>query len=102
MPTLASFADIPDEVERRLCGGERVALILLDALGLPFLERHADHPLVRRLEVIPLPSQFPSTTTAHVSTIHFGMPVAEHGLYEWNVLEPSLAEMICPLLFSPS
>jgi hypothetical protein len=99
---LVTFADIPGEVERRLLGGERVALILLDALGLPFLERHADHPLVQRLDVTPLRSQFPSTTTAHVSTVHFGLPVEEHGLYEWNVLEPSLDEIICPLLFSPA
>jgi hypothetical protein len=31
-----SFADIPDEVRRRVAEGERVALLLLDALGLRF------------------------------------------------------------------
>jgi hypothetical protein len=97
-----SFADVPVEVERRVRAGERVALILLDAFGLRFLERHEDHPLVRRLHVTPLRTQFPSTTTAHVSTVHFGVPVEEHGLYEWNVLEPALDEIICPLLFSPA
>jgi hypothetical protein len=95
-----SFADIPDEVRRRVGAGERVALLLLDALGLRFLERHADHPLLSRLEITPLRSQFPSTTTAHVTTTHSGLPVAEHGLYEWNVLEPELATIICPLRFS--
>ncbi len=45
-------------------------------------------------------SQFPSTTTAHVATMHFGVPVEEHGLYEWNVLEPSLQTIICPLRFN--
>jgi hypothetical protein len=29
-----SFADIPHEIRRRVTGGERVALLLLDALGL--------------------------------------------------------------------
>jgi hypothetical protein len=26
--------------------------------------------------------------------------VQEHGLYEWNVLEPELNEIICPLRFN--
>lgn len=99
---MRSFADIPGEVERRVRAGERVVLILLDAVGLRFLGRHDDHPLVRRLHVTALRTQFPSTTTAHVTTLHFGLPVEEHGLYEWNVLEPSLDQVICPLLFAPS
>ena len=95
-----AFADIPHELRRRITGGERVALILLDGLGLAQLQRHDDHPLVRRLAVTPLTSQFPSTTTAHVTTVHFGVPVHEHGLYEWNILEPALGELICPLRFN--
>ena len=82
---MKSFADIPAEVRRRVDAGERVVLILLDAFGLEFLERHGDHPLIQCLDVIPLTSQFPSTTTAHVPSVHFGMPVHEHGLYEWPV-----------------
>ncbi len=74
-------------------------LILLDAFGMEFLERHRDHPLIQRLDVTPLTSQIPSATTAHVSSVHFGMPVHEHGLYEWNILEPALGEIICPLRF---
>jgi len=97
-----SFADIPAEVQRRVDAGERVVLILLDAFGLEFLERHRDHPLIQRLDVTPLTSQFPSTTTAHVPSVHFGMPVHEHGLYEWNILEPALGEIICPLRFNAS
>jgi len=97
---LRTFADIPTEVRRRLDGGRRVLLVLLDGFGLPFLDRHRDHPLVRSLSVTPLQTQFPSTTTAHVTTIHFGVPVEDHGLYEWNVLEPLLGTMICPLRFN--
>ena len=95
-----SFADIPDEVRRRVAAGERVALLLLDSLGLSFLHRHDDHPLLERLEITPLRSQFPSTTTAHVTTVHSGLGVQEHGLYEWNVLEPELDRIICPLRFT--
>jgi hypothetical protein len=95
-----SFADIPDEVRRRMAAGERVALLLLDALGLRFLHRHDDHPLLERLQITPLRSQFPSTTTAHVTTLHSGLAVHDHGLYEWNVLEPDLDRIICPLRFT--
>src|SRR5436305_12437187 len=97
---MRSFADIPADVQRRLLAGERVVLVLLDAFGLRFLERHEDHPFVRRLEVTPLQTQTPSTTTAHIPTLHFGVPVTEHGLYEWNVYEPSLDAVIVPFLFA--
>ncbi|HUA07396.1 MAG TPA: alkaline phosphatase family protein [Solirubrobacteraceae bacterium] len=97
---MKSFADIPAEVRRRVVAGERVILILLDAFGLHFLERHRDHPLIQSLDVTPVTSQFPSTTTAHVPSVHFGVPVGEHGLYEWNILEPALGEIICPLRFN--
>jgi hypothetical protein len=74
-------------------------VILLDAFGRRFLERHLEHPFLRRLEVTEITSQFPSTTTAHVTTMHTGRPVGEHGLYEWYVYEPALDEVIIPLRF---
>ena len=83
---------------------ERVVLVYFDAFGWAFLERHATHPLFDRARseglLVQLTSQFPSTTTAQVTTIHSGLPVAEHGLYEWHVYEPSLDRLITPLLFS--
>jgi hypothetical protein len=100
LAAVRTFADIPAAIERRLLAGERIALVLLDAFGMRFLERHDDHPLVRRLDVTPLEAQTPSTTTAHIPTLHFGMPVTEHGLYEWNLYEPSLDAVIVPFLFA--
>jgi Type I phosphodiesterase / nucleotide pyrophosphatase len=96
-----SFADIPPYVERLLMTGgrERVGVVLLDGFGRRFLERHASHPFLRRLEVTELATQFPSTTTAHVTTMHTGRPVGEHGLYEWNVYEPAIDQVIVPLRF---
>jgi hypothetical protein len=94
-----SFADIPVEIARRVAAGERIALILIDALGLELLGREHEHPLLQRLAIEPLQSQFPSTTAAHVTTIHLGLPVCEHGIYEWRVLEPALNEIIVPLRF---
>jgi hypothetical protein len=120
-----TFAALPATIERLLLGGaehgagglpagavahgrepvERVVLVLLDAFGWRFLERHADeHRLLRRLvlegTVAKLTTQFPSTTAAHITTLHTGRPVSEHGLYEWNVYDPALDALITPLLFS--
>jgi hypothetical protein len=113
------FAALPATVERLLAGTpgglhadalptgaapERAAVVLLDAFGARFLERHADHPLLRRIVeegvITPLDTQFPSTTAAHVTTMHTGRPVGEHGLYEWRVYEPALGRIILPLPFA--
>jgi hypothetical protein len=107
------FAALPATVARLLGVGEggvaldglparaeRVVLVLLDAFGWAFFTRHGDHPLLRRFDaVVPLTTQFPSTTTAHITTLHTGVALGEHGLYEWNVYEPSLDALITPLLF---
>jgi hypothetical protein len=108
---MRSFTDVPASVEGLLSGGpvplpglpercDRVGVVLLDAFGRRFLERHADHPFLRRLAITPLRTQFPSTTTAHITTMHTGRPVGEHGLYEWNVLEPELDAIVTPLRFA--
>ena len=89
----------------RRTASERVVLVLLDAFGWRFFTRHADrHPLLRRFladgTVAKLTTQFPSTTAAHVTTLHTGRPVAEHGVYEWNIYEPSIDALVTPLMFS--
>ncbi|HET8743732.1 MAG TPA: alkaline phosphatase family protein, partial [Gaiella sp.] len=113
------FDQLPASVERLLTGAtdgpaldepllgdrfERVVFVYLDAFGWALFERHAAHPLFARARsqgiVVELTSQFPSTTTAEVTTIHSGLPVAEHGLYEWHLYEPALGRLITPLLFS--
>jgi hypothetical protein len=98
---MQSFVDLPSEIERRVAGGERVVCVLLDAFGMRFLERYGDHPFLRRLEVRELATQFPSTTTAHATTMNTGLPVTEHGLYEWNVYEPAAGAVITPLKDAP-
>jgi Type I phosphodiesterase / nucleotide pyrophosphatase len=108
------FAALPATVARLLGVGEggvtleglpaqsrHVVLVLLDAFGWPFFTRHGDHRLLRRFDVVaPLTTQFPATTTAHITTLHSGLPVGEHGLYEWNVYDPALDALVTPLLFS--
>ena len=113
------FDQLPATVERLLTGPndgptleepllrepfERVAFVYFDAFGWTFLERHASHPVFDRARsdglLTRLTAQFPSTTTAQVTTVHSGLTVAEHGLYEWHVYEPTLDRLITPLLFS--
>jgi Type I phosphodiesterase / nucleotide pyrophosphatase len=91
------FAQLPDRIAALLREHERLAVVLLDAFGMAFVRRHAEHPFLRRLAIEPVASQFPSTTTAHLTTLSTGLPVAEHGLYEWRVYEPKLDAVIVPL-----
>jgi hypothetical protein len=113
------FDQLPFTIERLLTGVaegsaleepllqerfERVVFVYFDAFGWTFLDRHAEHPLFARARseglLTQLTAQFPSTTTAQVTTVHSGLPVAQHGLYEWHVYEPSLDRLVTPLLFS--
>ena len=93
------FDELPGLVEEKLGEHARVALVYFDAFGWRFLERHADHPLFSGAEVERWSSCFPSTTTVHSTTIHSGLPLGEHGLYEWNVFEPRLNRLVTPLWF---
>jgi Type I phosphodiesterase / nucleotide pyrophosphatase len=75
--------------------------VLLDAFGWRFFTRHGDHPLLARMQAVTqLTTQFPATTTVHVTTLHTGVGVGEHGLYEWHVYDRGLDAVITPLLFS--
>lgn len=117
----ASFAEIPDFVEHLFTGEgasrlqpegwresnhrfKQVITLFIDAFGWRFLERFQDHPLIQRFvrqgSVTKLTSQFPSTTSAHVTTLYTGLPVGQHGVYEWFYYEPKIDAMIAPLLFS--
>ena len=83
---------------------KRVVLVVVDAFGWSCAERHAEHPFLRRValdgRLAQLTSQFPSTTSAHMTTLHTGLPVGTSAIYEWFQLEPSLDAVIAPLLFS--
>jgi hypothetical protein len=93
------FDELPGLIEEKLGEHPRVALVYFDAFGWRFVERHADHALFAGANVERWSSCFPSTTTVHSTTIHSGLPLGEHGLYEWNLLEPRLNRLVTPLWF---
>lgn len=94
------FDELPGLVEEALGEHARVVLVYFDAFGWRFLERHGEHPLFADARVERWTSRFPSTTTVHATTIHSGLPLGEHGLYEWHVLEPRLNRLVTPLWFA--
>ena len=83
---------------------QRVLVVYFDAFGWRSYEQHAAHPLLGHARsegrVSKLTSQFPSTTAAHMTTIHTGLPVGLHGVYEWFTFLPALNRIIAPLVFS--
>ncbi len=115
------FSNIPGTIETLLTGKsslnslplgttphdkyDKVVLFLVDAFGWCFFEKYKDkYPILKRFiqdgMVSKITSQFPSTTAAHVTTIHTGEPVGKSGVFEWHYYEPKVDNMITPLLFS--
>jgi hypothetical protein len=83
----------------------KVILCFIDAFGWRFFEQYAErYPFLRRFGdqgvVSKLTTQFPSTTSAHTTTIHSGLPVGQSGIYEWFLYDPSVDRIIVPLLYS--
>ena len=103
---LGGFAGIPERIRTACKTGkyDAVVLFLVDGFGWRYFERFQDMPFLRRLrytgKIEKLTSQFPSTTSAHVTTMHTGQPVGQSGVYEWFYYEPQLDCIIAPLLFS--
>jgi len=100
------FAGIPNRITNAFTSGnyDVVVLFLVDGFGWRFFERFQDAPFIKRIakhgSIEKLISQFPSTTAAHVTTIHTGWNVGQSGVYEWYYYEPQMDAIIAPLLFS--
>jgi hypothetical protein len=102
------FAGIPNRVQEAFASSnyDAVILFLVDGFGWRFFERFQDAAFIQRITrggtIEKLISQFPSTTAAHLTTIHTGLPVGASGVYEWYIYEPQVDQIIAPLLFSHS
>lgn len=95
----------PDILEGLPQSYGKVVVLYVDAFGWRFFEKYADkYPFLKRFieqgVASKITSQFPSTTAAHLTTIHLGQPVGQTGIYEWFYYEPLLGRMIAPLIFS--
>jgi len=100
------FAHLPQHIQTLFENQtyKTVIFLFIDGFGWRFYEEFKEHPffqtLARRGEIEKLTSQFPSTTAAHVTTWHTGLPVGESGVYEWQYYEPKLDALFAPLLYS--
>lgn len=100
------FAGTPNRIKEAFASQnyDAVVLFFIDAFGWRFFERFQDNPFLQRFAkhgtIEKLTSQFPSTTAAHLTTIHTGVPVGESGVHEWIYYEPLVDRVIAPLLFS--
>ncbi|NEO63700.1 MAG: alkaline phosphatase family protein [Moorea sp. SIO4G2] len=84
---------------------DKVILIFVDAFGWRFFQDYVEQSEFLKRFVVEgvaskLTTQFPSTTAAHVTTIHSGLPVGESGVFHWFYYEPLLDDIIAPLMFS--
>ncbi|GAB4496325.1 MAG: alkaline phosphatase family protein [Anaerolineales bacterium] len=100
------FAGLPNRIKEAFASKQydSVVMFFVDAFGWRFFEKFQDHPFLQRFakhgSIKKLTSQFPSTTAAHVTTIHTGIPVGQSGVHEWYYYEPLVDRVIAPLLFS--
>ena len=100
------FASLPERVKAAFSSGklDAVVLFLVDGFGWRFFERFQEAPFLKRMakqgRIEKLISQFPSTTAAHLTTIHTGWNVGQSGVHEWIYYEPLVDAVIAPLLFS--
>ncbi|MCB9154924.1 MAG: alkaline phosphatase family protein [Caldilineae bacterium] len=95
----------PDGFDRLPQRYESVVLLFVDAFGWRFFEQSADrYPFLQRFvrhgSATKLTSQFPSTTSAHVTALYTGKPVGQHGVFEWQYYEPIVDALIQPLPFT--
>jgi hypothetical protein len=86
---------------------ETVVLFFVDGFGWRYFEKFAErYPILRYFldngVVSKLTAMFPSTTAAHVTCIHTGLPPGQSGVYEWFQYQPEVDRIIAPLLFSPA
>jgi len=96
--------DVLGSLKRRY---ETVVLFFVDGFGWRYFEKLAErYPVLRHFldngVVSKLTAMFPSTTAAHVTCVHTGLPPGQSGVYEWFQYQPEVDRIIAPLLFSPA
>ena len=108
---VSCFSDLPAIIQNLLDAGrpsplaadllgdlegeyQTVVLFLIDSFGWRFIDRFRDRYPQLLSRATKITSQFPSTTSAHITCIHTGLPVGQSGIYEWMYYEPQLDAII--------
>ena len=86
---------------------DQVILILVDGFGWSALQHFTSNKvivplleLVKDATLSQLTAQFPSTTCAQITTINSGLPLMQHGAYEWSFYLPEAGRVISPIPYS--
>jgi len=84
---------------------DAVVLFLIDGFGWEFFQAYLEkYPLLQRISqdgvVSAISSSFPSTTAAHLTSLHTGLEVGQTGIYEWFQYEPVVDQMVAHLPLS--
>lgn len=82
---------------------DNVILIFLDNFAWYLLEKYIDEYAFLddyNHQISKLTSQFPATTSAHATSVYTGLPVYEHGIYEWHMYHDEIDEIISPFLLN--
>ncbi|MHA7238963.1 alkaline phosphatase family protein [Arthrobacter sp. TMS1-12-1] len=80
-----------------LPSSRRIAVVMVDGLGITLLRRHAAHaPFLREslASARILSSAFPSTTAASLASLGTGLAPGRHGLVGYDVLDPSQGSVV--------
>lgn len=93
-----------DNIKGYIGAPKKVVFLLVDAFGWKFYDKvKSDSNFFNIIGnggiELKITSQFPSTTTAHVTSVITGEEVSNHGLFEWYTYDPNLGEIIIPFLY---
>jgi hypothetical protein len=106
---MSSLIDLPSKCDPdwpRLDGlSDKVVFFLIDGLGDDLLgEFDNQHPFLKYFSRDALKTSltcpFPSSTTSNVTTLHTGLEVANHGIFNLQYYEREVDDIIIPLKFS--
>ncbi len=96
---------LPNDIIDTSKSYKKLVLFVLDAFGWNLLQKYKEEfPELKRIvsysNCQKINSQFPSTTAAHITTLQTGLPVSQHGIFEWRIYDPNINDIIMPMKFS--